>query len=102
MLEELTIFHVGGMVLWSERWDSGISKGANPLNMLIGDVLLQSRGGEEKFEHESHTMKWVRDTQLGLVFVCIWQKALQLLYVDDLLSKVKRPSRTVSSLARWT
>ena len=90
MLEELTIFHVGGMVLWSERWDSGISKGANPLNMLIGDVLLQSRGGEEKFEHESHTMKWVRDTQLGLVFVCIWQKALQLLYVDDLLSKVKK------------
>ena len=35
-------------------------------------------------------MKWVRDTQLGLVFVCIWQKALQLLYIDELLDKVRK------------
>lgn len=90
MLEEFVIFHAGGMVLWSERFDSRISKGANPLNMLIGNVLLESRGGEERYEHESHMMKWVRDTQLGLVFACVWQKALQLMYIDDLLDKVKK------------
>jgi signal recognition particle receptor subunit alpha len=90
MLEEFTIFHEGGSVLWSQRFDSGISKGANPLNVLIGNVLLESRSGEKSFEHESHMMKWVRDTQLGLVFVCMWQKALQLLYIDELLDKVKK------------
>lgn len=90
MLEEFTIFHEGGSILWSERFDSGISKGANPLNVLIGSVLLEARSGEQKFEHDSHVMKWVRDTQLGLVFVCMWQKALQLMYIDDLLAKVKK------------
>lgn len=90
MLEEFTVFHEGGSVLWSQRFDSGISKGTNPINVLIGTVLLEARSGEQSFEHESRMMKWVRDTQLGLVFVCIWQKALQLLYVDDLLAKVKR------------
>ena len=45
MLEEFTIFHEGGSVLWSQRFDSGISKGVNPLNVLIGNVLLDFAGG---------------------------------------------------------
>ena len=39
MLEEFTVFHEGGSVLWSQRFDSGISKGTNPINVLIGTVL---------------------------------------------------------------
>ena len=44
MLEEFTIFHEGGSVLWSKRFDSGISSSkSNPLNNLISNVLLEVR-----------------------------------------------------------
>jgi hypothetical protein len=71
-----------------------LNSGANPLNVLIGNVLLESRSGEKSFEHGSHMMKWVRDTQLGLVFVCMWPKALQVLYIDELLDTVKKKFTT--------
>ena len=101
------------MVVWSKQF--GISSKGNPVNQLIGNVLLESRAGEDTYEHESMTMKWyghalrslwchechsfgvqalrggrTRDNQLQLVFVCMYQKVLQLLYVEELLAKAKK------------
>lgn len=35
-------------------------------------------------------MKWTRDNQLQIVFVCMYQKVLQLLYIKDLLRRAKK------------
>lgn len=57
------------MVLWSKQFGTGLSSKDNPLNQLIGTVLLEERAGEETFSHETMNMKWTRDNQLQLVFV---------------------------------
>ena len=57
------------MVVWSKQFGTGLSSKDNPLNQLIGTVLLEERAGEETYSHETMNMKWTRDNQLQLVFV---------------------------------
>ncbi|KAH7620176.1 putative Signal recognition particle receptor subunit alpha [Nannochloris sp. 'desiccata'] len=102
MLDYFCIFTKGGVLLWAMSFTA--LKG-DPVNALIRTCLLEDRTGETFFPYNTpsggaYTLKWSLNNGLGLVFVAVYQKALKLLYVDDLLDRVSRafsPKYTVDS-----
>lgn len=105
MLEQLLIFTRGGLILWTCKEIGNALKGS-PIDTLIRSCLLEERSGLASFNYDApgtaYTLKWTFHNELGLVFVAVYQRILHLLYVDDLLSMVKRefaeiydPKRTV-------
>ncbi|XP_054792966.1 uncharacterized protein LOC129298568 [Prosopis cineraria] len=105
MLEQLLIFTRGGLILWTCKELGNALKGS-PIDTLIRSCLLEERSGAASFNYDapgaSYTLKWTFHNELGLVFVALYQRILNLLYVDDLLAMVKRefseiydPKRTV-------
>uniref|UniRef100_A0A1J3ICS7 Signal recognition particle receptor subunit alpha n=1 Tax=Noccaea caerulescens TaxID=107243 RepID=A0A1J3ICS7_NOCCA len=88
MLEQLLIFTRGGLILWTCKEIGNALKGS-PIDALIRSCLLEERSGDVSFNHEAYTLKWTFHNDLGLVFVAVYQRILNLLYVDDLLSMVK-------------
>lgn len=56
-------------------------------------AVVQERSGETLFQYSkdsaAYTLKWSFDNDLGLVFVAVYQRMLQLLYVDELLEAAK-------------
>ncbi|KAL4190212.1 hypothetical protein AMTRI_Chr07g23560 [Amborella trichopoda] len=93
MLEQLLIFTRGGLILWTCKELGNALKGS-PIDALIRSCLLEERSGDSSFNYDaagaSYTLKWTFHNELGLIFVAIYQRILHLLYVDDLLSMVKR------------
>lgn len=117
MLDSFCIFTKGGALLWTIQL---AALRGDPVNALIRTCLLEERLGESSFSYtppsgSAYTMKWtlhnvntlppalvplpdlrvLLDTSLclqglGLVFVAVYQRALKLLYVDELLERVKR------------
>ncbi|XP_057545719.1 uncharacterized protein LOC130824649 [Amaranthus tricolor] len=93
MLEQLLIFTRGGLILWTCKELSNALRGS-PIDTLIRSCLLEERSGLASYTYDapgaSYTLKWTFHNELGLVFVAVYQKILHLLYVDELLSLVKR------------
>lgn len=91
MLDHLAIFTRGGLVLWTFQLSA--LKGS-PIDALVQTCLLQERSGETFFHYGkdagAYTLKWTFHNELGLVFVAVYQRILQLLYVDEILSSVKQ------------
>ncbi|KAJ7955650.1 signal recognition particle receptor alpha subunit family protein [Quillaja saponaria] len=105
MLEQLLIFTRGGLILWTCKEFGNALKGS-PIDTLIRSCLLEERSGAASYNYDApgaaYTLKWTFHNELGLVFVAVYQRILHLLYVEDLLSMVKRefseiydPKRTV-------
>uniref|UniRef100_A0A8D0HG36 Signal recognition particle receptor subunit alpha n=1 Tax=Sphenodon punctatus TaxID=8508 RepID=A0A8D0HG36_SPHPU len=94
MLDFFTIFSKGGLVLWCFQGVRGPAAACTaPVNALIRSVLLQERGGNNSFNHESLTLKYKLDNQFELVFVVGFQKILTLTYVDKLIDDVHKEFR---------
>ncbi|XP_074294249.1 uncharacterized protein LOC141622098 [Silene latifolia] len=93
MLEQLLIFTRGGLILWTCKELGNALKGS-PIDTLIRSCLLEERSGLASFNYDvpgaNYSLKWTFHNELGIVFVAVYQKILHLLYVDDLLSMVKR------------
>lgn len=86
MLDLFTIFTKGGIVLW---YFQGTALSLTPaVNALIKSVILQERGGSNSYNHDALTLKFKMDNQYELIFVAVYQKVLQLAYVDKLLDQV--------------
>ncbi|KAJ4952216.1 hypothetical protein NE237_029048 [Protea cynaroides] len=105
MLEQLLIFTRGGLILWTCKELGNALKGS-PIDTLIRSCLLEERSGDTSYNYDApgvaYTLKWTFHNELGLIFVAVYQRILHLLYVDELLSMVKRefsqiydPKRTV-------
>jgi signal recognition particle receptor subunit alpha len=87
MLDHISIFNQGGIVLWDLNWEK--LKG-NPINALIQTIFLEDRSGTEQFVQGGHALKWERANDLGLYFVAVYQNIMQKSpYLDTLLLKVK-------------
>ncbi|WVZ19616.1 hypothetical protein V8G54_006938 [Vigna mungo] len=93
MLEQLLIFTRGGLILWTCKELGNALKGS-PIDTLIRSCLLEERSGAASYNYDapgaSYTLKWTFHNELGLVFVAVYQRILHLLYVEDLLTMVKR------------
>ena len=87
MIDLFCIFTTTGLVLWSKSFCE--LKGTT-INKLIKDVILVERTNEKVFYDDQYALKWSFNNDLGLVFVVVYQRILQLMYVDDLLAAVKK------------
>lgn len=87
MIDHFVIFSKTGTVLWSRTL---CKLTGDPVDMLIHRVLMEDRAGEKKFIADSYCMQWSFENKLDLVFVVVYQKILQLLYLEELLESVKR------------
>uniref|UniRef100_H3G7F3 SRP54-type proteins GTP-binding domain-containing protein n=1 Tax=Phytophthora ramorum TaxID=164328 RepID=H3G7F3_PHYRM len=87
MIDHFVIFSKTGTVLWSRTL---CKLGGDPVDNLINRVLMEDRAGEKKFLDEAYAMQWVFENKLDLVFVVVYQKILQLLYIEELLELVKK------------
>lgn len=63
------------------------------INALIRNVVLQERGGVNVYEHGELALRQQMDNEFDLLFVVVYQKILQLSYVDKFLSDVQREFR---------
>ncbi|EPQ28431.1 uncharacterized protein PFL1_04257 [Pseudozyma flocculosa PF-1] len=92
MLDHFTIFTNNGLVLWSRTFTPALSNAApsaNPVNALIKQAFLEQRSADEKFDKDGYTLRWAFANDLDLTFVVVYQRILQLSYIDELLDTVK-------------
>ena len=87
MIDFFCIFTTTGLVLWSKTFCEVVGQ---PVNKLIKNVLLAERTNEKQFFDGQYVLKWSLNNDLGVVFVVVYQRVLQLPYIDDLLASVKR------------
>lgn len=92
MLDYFCIFSKGGTLLFSTSFAP--LKG-DPVSTLVRDCLLEERTGDTAFQYNSpsggsYNLKWSLNNKLGLVFVAVYQRALKLTYVEDLLDKANK------------
>ncbi|KAM3720253.1 Signal recognition particle receptor subunit alpha [Dirofilaria immitis] len=91
MIELFTIFGKGGIVLWC--FQEGGQLFTDSINQLIREVLMQERGNTTVFKHNDVTLKYKLDNEFELVFIVVYQSAIQLAYTDQLLSDVHKKFR---------
>ncbi|VDN01141.1 unnamed protein product [Thelazia callipaeda] len=91
MIELFTIFGKGGIVLWCFQESGHLF--TDSINQLIREVLMQGRGNTTLFKHNDVTIKYKLDNEFELVFLVVYQSAIQLSYADQLLSDVHKKFR---------
>ncbi|XP_065056617.1 signal recognition particle receptor subunit alpha-like [Rhopilema esculentum] len=91
MLDFLTIFTKGGIVLW--YFQGTVGSFTIPVNDLIQNVLLSEKGGVDTFSHGPLALKYKLDNEFELVFVVGYQRNLQLAYVDKVLTDIQKEFR---------
>ncbi|MEW5317619.1 MAG: hypothetical protein WDW38_008903 [Sanguina aurantia] len=94
MLDHFAVFTRGGALLWALQFTSLRHSPVEAVNALIKNCLLEERSSDTTFTYTpkagaAQSLKWTFHNGLGLVFVAAYQKALSLLYVDELLAAVK-------------
>ncbi|KAJ1802356.1 hypothetical protein LPJ75_006213, partial [Coemansia sp. RSA 2598] len=89
MLDQFTITTKGGVVLWCKDY---ASVGPHPVDSLVKDVLIQNTRTESssKYISGAFTLQWTFANELNVIFVAVYQKILQLPYIEDLLKHVKK------------
>uniref|UniRef100_A0A914S4S4 SRP54-type proteins GTP-binding domain-containing protein n=1 Tax=Parascaris equorum TaxID=6256 RepID=A0A914S4S4_PAREQ len=91
MIELFTIFGKGGLVLWC--FQEGGQLFTDSINELIKEVLMQERGSSTLFKHNNVSIKYKLDNEFELVFLVVYQSAIQLSYGDQLISDVQKKFR---------
>ncbi|KAJ1032725.1 hypothetical protein NDA16_000746 [Ustilago loliicola] len=92
MLDHFTIFTKNGFVLWSKTFSPALNStdaSANPVNSLIKQAFLEQRTADQKFDKDGYTLRWTFANELDLTFVVVYQRILQLSYIDKLLDTVR-------------
>ncbi|CBQ70651.1 related to SRP101-signal recognition particle receptor, alpha chain [Sporisorium reilianum SRZ2] len=92
MLDHFTIFTKNGFVLWSKTFSPALNSAdasANPVNSLIKQAFLEQRTADQKFDKDGYTLRWTFANELDLTFVVVYQRILQLSYIDELLDTIR-------------
>ena len=102
MLDKFSIFTQTGLVLFekdltftpaflSSSSSTNLLDCSDPVGRLITDVLIEDKCSRPPFSTtlDKVTVAWTFDNSLGLVFVAVYQKILQLPYIERLLDQVK-------------
>ena len=85
-INQFTIFSRTGIVLWSLVRDA---LRGDPVNRLIGDVLLEDRAASKSHDLDTYSMKWSLANEVDLVFVCVYQKQFKFTFIDSLIERVQ-------------
>jgi len=86
-IDQFTIFSRTGIVLWSLRMEA---LRGDPVNRLIGEVLLEDRASAKSWDYDTFTMKWALANTVDLIFVCVYQKQFKFTFIDTLIERVQR------------
>ena len=93
MIDQFIIFTTTGLVLYSKEFCEIVG---NPINDLIQNVLLSQHHDKKEHSVDSYALRWTSSNDLGVFFVVVYQRILQLIYVDDLLQRVKNACFCIS------
>nr|ANM86232.1 signal recognition particle receptor subunit alpha [Stygiella incarcerata] len=85
MFDFFHIFTKKGLVLFERRDSQHIR---TPLNDFIRDFLLEERAGETSAVIGDYKIQWTFENDFDLFFVIVYNKILQLKYVEELLKLV--------------
>lgn len=86
MFDHFTIFTKAGIVLYSKSF---LKLVGSPVEKIINTIFLEGKESENVYHYNQYAMKWTMANDLGLIFVVVYQKILQILFMNDLLDKVK-------------
>ncbi|KAJ9085994.1 hypothetical protein DSO57_1008782 [Entomophthora muscae] len=86
MLDLFTVFSKGGVVLYSK---SSISMRPSAVDGLVANYFVEARLGETTALIGNQKFHWTFSNELDLVFVVVYQKILQLNYVEELLTRLR-------------
>ncbi|KAI8831379.1 SRP54-type protein [Chytridium lagenaria] len=90
MLDLFTVLTKGGVVLWSREFaEIRAASSGHPIDALIADVLVEERAGIDHYDKDSYRVQWTFANDLGLIFVVVYQRILQLTYIEELLDLAK-------------
>lgn len=87
MLDLFTIFSKGGIVLWYFQGTAELF--TNSVNELIKSVMLQERGVNSAWNHNTLSLQYKLDNEFELVFVVAYQNILKLTYIDKFLTEIQ-------------
>jgi signal recognition particle receptor subunit alpha len=87
MIDLVTVFTRGGVVLWKKQLTPEAS--TESINFLVNNVLLEEKAGVRSATKDSYNLKWTLENDLNLVFVAMYLKISSLLYIEELLEAVK-------------
>ena len=92
MLDLFTVLTTGGIVLFqrSQLTSSSSSAPRYLIDRVISNVFMQERSSEKEYAEDGYTVRWTFANELGLIFVAVYQKILELTWVDELLVTVKK------------
>ncbi|KAJ3109138.1 hypothetical protein HDU96_007301 [Phlyctochytrium bullatum] len=89
MLDLVQVLTKGGLVLWAREFAELRRSISHPVDALITDILVEERAGIEHYDTDCYRVQWTFANDLGLIFVVVYQKILQLTYIDELLELMK-------------
>ncbi|CAF0737470.1 unnamed protein product [Brachionus calyciflorus] len=87
MLDLFTIFSKSGIVLWYFQGTTQLF--TNSVNELIKSVILQERGVQSAWNHNTLSLQYKLDNEFELVFVVAYQNILKLAYIDKFLNEIQ-------------
>ncbi|GAA5880453.1 hypothetical protein JCM3774_005198 [Rhodotorula dairenensis] len=90
MLDHIAILTQGGLVLWQRSF----TPAPDPFDSLIREALIEQRtvpqpGQVSRWDKDAHSVLWLANNDLDLVFCVAYQRILALPYVPDLLHAVR-------------
>ena len=87
MLDFFVIFSKGGIVLWC--FQNTQESYTLPINDLIQNVIIPEKTFELQRKYKQLMLKYKLDNEFELVYVVGYQSAIQLSYVDKLLTDMQ-------------
>lgn len=87
MIDHACVFTRTGIVLWAKSF---IALSGNPIKELIRNVFLEGKEFETTYTTGKYALKWTFENEMEIIFVIVYQKILQLLYIEDLLDAFKK------------
>jgi signal recognition particle receptor subunit alpha len=93
MLDLFTVLTSGGIVLFQRTPSATSATSSAPtylIDKLISDVFIQERSSEKEYDRDGYRVKWAFANDLGLIFVAVYQRILELNWIDELLQAAKR------------
>lgn len=97
MLGHFLVFTKSGFVLWNHDVEHGSASSGSTssavahrvASQLVSRILVQGRNAENVFEVEGYEAQWLISNDHNLVFAAVYEKALQLPYMEEVLEAVQ-------------
>ncbi|WFD41331.1 uncharacterized protein MJAP1_004328 [Malassezia japonica] len=88
MLDLFVILSKTGCILWSKAFTPSASN-SDIVNRVVRTTFLEERTAQARVDIDGCTVRWTLSNPLELTFIAVYQRILQLTYVETLLESVQ-------------